>query len=128
MSGSAFDEAFGRSPLLLHVEAFDEASIDFVQHSISTKIADCLASGIPLLAYAPESVSSMKHLLRHKCALTATTKAELRAMLLKAFSQREELCHIANNALITAKEFHEQDTVSIHLHELIHSVINAPRE
>lgn len=107
VSGASFDRALRQSQLLMHVEAFDEASIDFVQHSVSTKIADSLACGIPLLAYGPGCISSMKHLLRHDCAITATSREELRDMLLTAFTDAAARERAAYNALNTARTYHD---------------------
>lgn len=119
VTGAAYDEAFHRSQLLLHVEAFDEASVDFVQHSVSTKIADSLASGIPLLAYGPEEISSMQHLLRHDCALTATTGEELKSMLIRAFNEDAEVRRVAENALAVAEECHNSNRNSLRLKQII---------
>lgn len=119
VSGEAFDEAFRSADFLLHTEAFDEASMDFVQHSVSTKIADSLASGIPLLAYGPAQVSSMQHLLRHDCAITATSQDQLRTMLETAFEDEARRQQVASNALQTAKEYHDSRQVSLRLQEII---------
>ena len=126
--GKEFQEAFEQAQLLLHTEAFDEASVDFVKHSVSTKIADSLASGIPLLAYAPASISSMQHLVRNQCALTATEYSMLKPVLLKAFESGDGLHQISTNALATAARFHDREKVSNQLHEIIIEAICAPRE
>lgn len=107
VTGQAFEETLRRSGLLLHVEAFDAESIDRVRHSVSTKIADSLASGVPLLAYGPGEVSSMKHLLRHDCAMVATRQEELRQTLLTAFTDAAVRTSVVNNALRTAKDYHD---------------------
>ena len=123
VTGKDFEKAFNASQLLLHVEAFDEKSIDFVQHSVSTKIADSLASGIPLLAYGPECISSMRHLLRHECAITATGKQELRSMLMQAFSDQAARRRVAENGLRTAREYHDRDRNGEKLRGMIGKVI-----
>ena len=120
--GEAFEKAFKHSHLLLHTEAFDEKSIDFVKHSVSTKIADSLASGIPLLAYGPKGVSSMKHLIRHECALTATSKEDLRQMLLSAFNDEEARNIAVKNALKTAAEYHDSKATSLELKKIIEAI------
>lgn len=122
VTGAEFEKVFSSAELLLHTEAFDEASIDFVQHSVSTKIADSLASGIPLLAYGPESVSSMKHLLRYNCALTALSEDELRPMLEKAFFDEGVRRSAAENALAAARECHGKDTAGIRLRVLLEKI------
>ncbi len=109
VAGASFNQALQNAQLLLHVEAFDEASIDFVKHSVSTKIADSLASGVPFLAYGPENISSMKHLTRHDCAITATSPEALREMLLTALTDREARYRVAEKGLQVAREFHDSD-------------------
>lgn len=105
--GEEFDKAFHSAELLLHVEAFDEECIDIVKHSISTKIADSLGSGIPLVAYGPDCVSSMKHLIRNDCALRIHDKEKLEAVLHKVFSDENERTRIAMNGLVTARQYHD---------------------
>lgn len=128
VSGKAFQEAFEQAQLLLHTEAFDEASVDIVKHSISTKIADSLASGIPLVAYAPRSISSMQHLMRNQCALTATDTSMLKEVLLKAFEPGDGLRKITASALATAERFHDREKVSHRLYEIISEAAYSPGE
>lgn len=123
LTGEAFQDAFERTEFLLHVEAFDEASVDFVQHSVSTKIADSLASGIPLLAYGPEHISSMQHLLRNECALTAVSRTQLRDMLLMAFRDTAAAERAARNGLAVAEKYHDSKQTSLRLKRLILDVI-----
>lgn len=106
VSGEEFDKIMHASDLLLHTEAFDENSIDLVKHSVSTKIADSLASGIPMIAYGSDCVSSMKHLIRNDCALVATSKETLQEMLLIAFFNKSERERVAVNALKIADKYH----------------------
>ncbi len=119
ISGEEFNRVFYDADILLHTEAFDDISIDIVKHSVSTKIADSLYSGIPLLAYAPNSVSSMKHLIRNDCAIIATNENELRTTLLKAFTNYDECLRIAQNAINTAKLYHDRNKNSDVLREIL---------
>ena len=119
LTGEAFRERFRNAQLLLHTEAFDDASVDFVQHSISTKIADSLASGIPLLAYGPEQISSMQHLIRNDCALTAVTPEELPGMLTRALFDEAEAARVAGNALAVAERYHSGEESSRKLKKIL---------
>ena len=125
VSGAAFDRAFSESELLVHAEAFDEQSMDFTRHSISTKIADSLASGIPLLAYGPETISSMKHLIRYDCALVATSREQLRAMLLSAFEEEHTRAAVVKRAMSVAKQCHDGKRNSESLRQILSDVIEA---
>ena len=123
VTGDAFREAFDKAQLLLHVEAFDDPSIDYVRHSVSTKIADSLASGKPLLAYGPDVVSSMKHLCRQGCALIALEPSELKGMLIKAFTDADARQKAVQKALDTARRFHNSDENSRKLRAIIEQKI-----
>ena len=112
VSGEEFKEVFYSSDILLHTEGHDEASVDLVKHSVSTKIADSLASGIPFFAYGPDCVASVKHLLKNDCAIVATSGEELREKLLEAFENAELREAKCKNALECAKAYHDGEAVA----------------
>lgn len=119
ISGQEFEDTFFSSQVLVHIESFDEESVDRVRHSVSTKIADSLSCGIPLLAYGPGEVASMGHLLRNKCAFVATDEACLENVirgLLKEKDLREE---VARQALKTAREYHDPQKASERIREFM---------
>lgn len=107
VSGKEFEDTLRASDMLLHTEAFDKASIDLVKHSVSTKIADSLASGIPLFAYGPAEVASMKHLIKHDAAIVCTSPEELEKTLSEAFDDADLRRRAAENGLETARKYHD---------------------
>lgn len=125
VTGADFEREFRRAQLLLHVEAFDEESIDRVRHSVSTKIADSLASGIPLLAYGPEQVSSMKHLLRNGCAIAATSREQLHEMLIQAFQNENARNEAATRGLAIAKSCHDSKKTGLQMREILEDAIKS---
>lgn len=124
VSGQEYENIFSNADMLVHIEAFDEQSIDLVKFSVSTKIADALASGIPLLAYGPESVSSIQHLVSNNCALTATDKKQLKEVLVNGLFNKSVRENVVNNAIITANRFHNKANNSKMLKDIIAEVIN----
>ncbi len=122
LTGEAYSRAFSSAQLLLHCEAFDEESIDLVKHSVSTKIADSLASGIPLVAFGPECIASIKHLADNDCALLATDKKDLRQTLLKAFCDEEAKKKAVMNALKAAREYHDSRVTSDKLKDILETI------
>ena len=118
-TGDTFRQAMSEADLLLHTEAFDEESMDLVKHSVSTKIADILASGIPMVAYGPAELASMKHLARHDCALVATSKGNLLCALMKAFSDEKARKDAVTRAGITMKRYHDRKKNSQELKEIM---------
>ena len=119
LSGEAFETAMRGAQVLLHVEAFDEASVDRVRHSVSTKIADALSGGIPLFAYGPEDVSSIRHLKRHQCAVVANSAEELKQRLIELFRDTSFGKSYVINALKTAKRYHCAKENSDQLYSLL---------
>ena len=61
-----FVKALQNSDLLIHAESFDNEFKQIVKNSISTKIADSLASGVPIVAYGPEGIASIDYLIKNE--------------------------------------------------------------
>lgn len=123
VTGEAYTREFDKAQRLLHVEGFDAASIAYVRNSVSTKIADSLASGKPLLAYGPKEVASMGHLLRNNCAITATEEGGLEAMLLTAFTDGAACTAAAEKGLEIARRYHDSDLVGKRMRDVFAKVI-----
>mgnify|MGYP003303055031 CR=1 FL=1 len=119
ISGKQFEETFFSSDALVHIEAFDEDSIERVRHSVSTKIADSMACGIPLLAYGPKEIASIGHLLRNECAFTATDKEQLFSVLQELFGNYQLRYDVAQRALETAAQYHDPEKASNRIKEIV---------
>lgn len=119
VTGEEFDRAFHSAEMFLHTEAFDEKSMDLVKHSVSTKIADCLGSGIPMFAYGPDCIASMKHLIRNDAAICATSRDELKEKLLIAFRDSNELKRVAQNGLTAARQYHNSSVAGNKIREML---------
>lgn len=118
VSGEEFKQRFYASDVLVHVESFDPESMDTVKHSVSTKIADSLGSGIALFAYAPGKISSVEHLRRNGCAVLADSedrlKESLEGLLFDARLRRKTV----ENALETARAYHDSSVNSQRLYAI----------
>jgi len=122
VGGEAFEKTFHSTQMLLHTESFDEKSMDEVKHSVSTKIADSLGSGIPFVAYGPDSISSMKHLIRNDCAICITSPDELENKLEECFANEALRAHAAAAGLEIAKKYHDAASVSRQMREIFESL------
>lgn len=118
ISGKEFDKTFFESDMLLHTEAFDEVSIDRVKHSISTKIADSLNSGICLFAYGPSKVASMKYLIDNDAAICATNYNELKSKLMDAFSNNKLRQEKIENGKVLVEKNHDKQKNSKELYNI----------
>lgn len=106
VSGKKYNDAVSSTDFLLHVESFENRFIETVKNSVSTKIADGLSSGIPMIAYGPSSIASMSYLLKNEAAITVVSKNDLKDTLKKAFIDIEFRKKISENALLTAEKYH----------------------
>lgn len=123
VTGDEYVEAIRKSDYLLHVEAFDEDSMDKVKNSISTKIPDSLASGVPLIAYGPKDIASIKHLLRNDCAFVITERENLRGRLKEILSDPVGKGAVVRKALKVASEFHNPEINKIKVKAVFDAVV-----
>lgn len=75
--GHKVRDAILDSNVLIHTESFLPEYIEYTRFSLSTKIADSLASGRCLLAFGPAEVASINHLIKNNCAAVATSTDQL---------------------------------------------------
>lgn len=59
---------------LLLAYNFDAESLRYVGLSLANKMPECLASGVPLLAYGPEAAATIGYLKRAECAEVVTVR------------------------------------------------------
>ena len=60
--------------LLLIAYNFDARSIVYVCYSMANKMPECLASGVPILAYGPMAIATVAYLAEHRVAEVVTTR------------------------------------------------------
>ena len=111
-------QIMGESLAVIHTESFDAEMRKRVKYSVSTKIADSLASGTPLLAYGPEEVASMQHLISHNAAFCAIDASELKNTLTSLLTNSAMRKEVLQSALALAKSKH----IKSHAKALIESV------
>lgn len=99
-------KVMGESMAVIHTESFDESIKKRVAYSVSTKIADSLASGTPIIAYGPSDIASMDYLKENNAAYCITEEDDLAAMLSSFITDRNIRDNIVSNALNLAKKNH----------------------
>lgn len=60
--------------MLLIAYNFDARSIAYVRYSMANKMPECLASGVPVLAYGPLAVATIAYLAEHGVAEAVTAR------------------------------------------------------
>ena len=111
VTGKDYEEAYADADILVHVESFREKDIQRVKNSISTKIADALSSGKPMLAYGPDSISSIKYLAKENAACVVSDERSLLNSI-KAMLDKEYREILVSQALQTAMNNHNSSNNS----------------
>lgn len=119
VSGEEFNKIFSSAPALVHVEDFDNDSVDLVKYSMSTKISDSLSSGVCLFAYGPSNVASISYLIRNDCAIVCTDKNLLKEQLVKVFFDHEIKEKAVQKALKLAHKNHQSRVVSTAVYNIL---------
>jgi glycosyltransferase involved in cell wall biosynthesis len=108
--------------LLLHTEYNDAFYMKDLKYAFSTKIADCLSSGVPFLVFAPEEFTFIEYLKSNKAAFVVTNKQDLTEILKEALLNEEKRNQQVKNALILAQKNHEATKNAIHFEEFLREI------
>lgn len=119
ISGDKFKNKFFDTDILIHVESFDSEYMERVKYSVSTKIADSLSSGIPLLAYGPENVASIKYLEKNDAACVVTSFSDLKDSVQNLILDEEYRKKLSSRELSTAEKYHNPEKVSRELYNVL---------
>ena len=109
VSGEEVHRLMRGANFLIHTESFQKENIERVKYSVSTKIADSLASGTCLLAYGPAEVASIEYLIENEAAFCATSEDELASVLTELLTNEEKRELTVKNALALAKKNHDSE-------------------
>ena len=123
VSQAALQKIIERSDILLHVESFDPEIVPRLRYAFSTKIAQCLCAGRPLLCYAPEGSASVEYLKDTNGALVAVNLPELKRKLEQLVLSGELRKEYAARASQIGKENHRCENTSAAVREKIEGIL-----
>ena len=106
VSAGEVKQVIGESMAVIHTESFDETMKERVRYSVSTKIADSLASGTCLLVYGPSDVASVEYVKKNDAAFVITQDDDLNERLRRFLKDGSLRNQIVTNALDLAKRNH----------------------
>ncbi|OPZ24678.1 MAG: hypothetical protein BWZ03_00037 [bacterium ADurb.BinA186] len=96
-----------QAALLIHFESDSKKAKPLIQHAFSSKIADCLSSGIPFFVYAPNYCGFSAYFEQNSDAVCYVEKKEdLKPALLKALTDQEYRASLVKNAIQLATKNH----------------------
>ncbi|MFP5114107.1 hypothetical protein ACSU64_17235 [Bacillaceae bacterium C204] len=100
-------EIYHESDILLHVESFAPEDVCRVKYSISTKIADCLASNRAFLAVGPSGIASIDYLKENNAAYIIDEENMIENKLNEYFIINDIDDQIIKNAKGLSKKNHD---------------------
>ena len=96
-----------KSRLLIHVESFDRFIAKDIQYAFSTKLADYMMSGVPILYFGPDSSEGARYLARNDMAFIVTNRECAEKQLRNALYDTRRRNQVVDNALRLAHENHD---------------------
>lgn len=97
---------------VVHVESFDQNFRQRTKLSLSTKIAESLASGTVLIALGPQEIASMQYLKKYNAAILSDNIEDLKNKLFRDLLNKNQYMQIVSNALNLAKQNHNADRIN----------------
>lgn len=111
------------SDILVHTESFQYDNVQKTMLSLSTKIADSLASGTCLLAYGPKEIASMDYLISNDCAYIVAAKDKLMQALEPLLEDGELRMQIALRGQRAALKNHNAKMTSTRFRKMIEGLV-----
>jgi glycosyltransferase involved in cell wall biosynthesis len=116
---SKVQETTLQASTILIAESFSKKDIKTTIFSLSTKVADGLAAGIPIFAYGPSEAGFMHYLLQEDCACCCTAKDDLPALLQKVMFDHDYRLSLSQKELAVAQKNHRQAGNSALFYDLV---------
>lgn len=77
------------SDVLVVVEGFGKRDVDITRYSLSTKVADALASGVMVVGYGSSECGAIEYLAETGCCCVANSAVDLQGMIERLFGDVE---------------------------------------
>ena len=111
---------------LLHTESFGQQYKNRTRYSLSTKIAEYLASGACIVAYGPDDIASMEYLKQGSAALVSQDAQQLVQLIKDAQNNPQLYSQTVANAQLMAQTHHNPHTNNKKMKEILLSSARQP--
>ncbi len=117
---------FAAADLLILPYDFSIESISFIKYSMPTKAPEYMASGTPIIIFAPEDTAIVKYAKRFNWAKVVQENSidELVSVLKELLNDELERKEIAQNAVRIAEKNHDSESVAAQFDEVLNSAIS----
>ena len=117
-------KVIGESLAVIHTELFDEDIKKAVRYSVSTKVADSLASGTCLFAFGPSDVASFQYIKENQAGIVASSENELEEKLKELLTNPSSRRKAEENAVELAKKNHNSAANTKLVYEVLKKYCN----
>lgn len=100
----------GENDVFIIVEGFEEADLNAVRYSLSTKAADALASGANILVYGSEEAGVVSYMASTGAAVVCTDKEELTDCIRQLFQDPLQQRQRYDRAIMATEHNHNLDS------------------
>lgn len=115
---------FAQADFLILPYDFSKKSMDYIKYSMPTKASEYMASGTPIIIFAPEETALIKYARQFKWAevITENKVTQLSKTIESLIKDKNKRQKIAQNAKVIAVKRHNLKDVSDSFEHLINSV------
>ena len=128
VSAEELKRIYAESDIVLHVESFDRKNKWATKESFSTKVMDCLSCGAATMAVCWERHAAYEYLKKNDIALTASSPAEVEALVCRIVDEPSIIGEYARKAYEFGSQNHERSVVQMKLRSDMQRVINNQKE
>lgn len=111
------------SDIVVVVEGFDKKDVDITRYSLSTKVADSLASGRFVLGYGSAECGAIDYLLKYECGLTCTSYDELLTKLKKVVFDADYQKQVYDTSERICNEHHTLENSNLIFEKIVNKAI-----
>ncbi len=102
------------SDIVIVVEGFQKKDVDITRYSLSTKVADSLASGVAVFAYGSPECGAIEYAGETGCIVTCTKKEQLREKLTELMEQETlQRAHYDGAVSVTETNHRQEQSTAI---------------
>ncbi|MCB5954627.1 hypothetical protein [Enterococcus sp. CWB-B31] len=105
----------------VHVEAFDQESVESTRLSLSTKIPEYMSLNKPILAIGPSELASMSYLAPFACCVTNIKDLEDKVEIL--LNSKEVRASLAEKSFLQYSEEYDKEAFEKKMSELFNSIL-----
>jgi len=101
--------AYEHADILVHTESFEQQVIEYTKYSLSTKIPECMATGKPILCYAPKVLAVSEYIDNVQAGIVVDNYNDLLEAVYKLASSQAIQTELGQNGIRTVRDHHTQN-------------------